>query len=89
MQHDWALQLIAKMLLTAALVSAPLLIANLLVGLVISVIQVVTQVQEMTLTFVPKLAVTIAVALILGSWMLGTIERFTLEVFLLAAGVPS
>lgn len=85
MEHDWALQLIAKMLLTAALVSAPLLIANLLVGLAVSVIQVVTQVQEMTLTFVPKLAVSIFVTLLLGAWMLGTLERFALDLFEIAA----
>jgi flagellar biosynthetic protein FliQ len=80
MEHDWALQLIGKMLTTAALISAPILIANLVVGLVISVVQVVTQVQEMTLTFVPKLVASVAVTLLLGGWMLGTLEHFTLEV---------
>src|SRR5688572_28755853 len=84
MEHDRALQLIGRMLITAALVSAPILISNLVVGLVISIVQVVTQVQEMTLTFVPKLVASIAVALLFGGWMLGSLEQFTHELFLYA-----
>lgn len=85
MEHDWALQLASQMLIVAAWVAAPLLIANLGVGLVISVIQVVTQVQEATLTFVPKVVISIVVMLLLGGWMLGSVEHFTQEAFLRAA----
>lgn len=85
MESDVALRLISHMLITAALISAPLILANLLVGLVISIIQVVTQIQEMTLTFVPKLIVSVLVLLIFGNWMLSTLQVFTREVFAQAA----
>ena len=66
-------------LLTAALVAAPLLLAILIVGLLISIIQVATQIQEMTLTFVPKLAVTVVVLLMCGGWMIATLRQFALS----------
>ena len=55
MRADQALELLDRLLWTAFLVSAPILIACLLVGLLISVLQVATQLQEMTLSYVPKL----------------------------------
>ena len=58
------------MLLTSALVAAPILGVALLVGLLISIIQVVTQIQEMTLTFVPKIVAIVVVLFVLGPWML-------------------
>ena len=72
------------MLLVAATVVAPVLVSSLLVGLAISFVQVLTQVQEMTLTFVPKIIVTVVVVLIAGSWMLNSLVEFTQQVFQLA-----
>ena len=66
-------------LLTAALVAAPMLLAILIVGLLISIIQVATQVQEMTLTFVPKLAVSVVILLVFGGWMIATLRQFALS----------
>lgn len=85
MELDIALKLMSQMLLTAALVSAPVLLANLLAGVIISIIQVVTQIQEMSLTFVPKLIVSVVVLLVFGHWMLSTLHVFTLEIFAKAA----
>lgn len=85
MELDFALKLMSQMLLTAALVSAPILLFNLLTGVVISIVQVVTQIQEMSLTFVPKLIVSVVVLLVFGHWMLSTLQIFTLEVFAQAA----
>lgn len=62
--------LFALALTTAASLLTPLLVAILLTGLLISILQVATQVQEMTLTFVPKLVITGLVLLVLGGWML-------------------
>ncbi|PRD36360.1 UNVERIFIED_CONTAM: fliQ [Trichonephila clavipes] len=59
MTQDFALYVLKDALITAALVAAPVLLAILVVGLLISILQVATQVQEMTLTFIPKLAVTV------------------------------
>lgn len=73
------------MLWNAALVSAPILAAILLVGLAISVVQVATQIQEMTLTFVPKLLVTGLLMVLLGSWIMSKVAGFAKELFL---GIP-
>lgn len=66
-------------LLTAALVAAPVLLAILIVGLLISIIQVATQIQEMTLTFVPKLAVSVVILLVFGGWMIATLRQFAIS----------
>lgn len=76
MTQDFVLYALKDALLTAALVSAPLLLAILIVGLLISIIQVATQIQEMTLTFVPKLAVTVLMLLVFGGWMIATLRQF-------------
>ena len=68
-------------IITAAKVSAPILIVVLVLGLVISIFQATTQIQEQTLTFVPKLIATAVVGIFLGSWMLQTIMSFTTRIF--------
>ena len=68
-------------IITAAKVSAPILIIVLVLGLVISIFQATTQIQEQTLTFVPKLIATAVVGIFLGSWMLQTIISFTTRIF--------
>jgi len=60
-----------------ALISAPLLLSALAVGLLVGMIQAATQIQEMTLTFIPKLIVLALTLLISGSWMLGVITDFS------------
>ena len=82
MDSDLALRLMADTLLGAAKMSAPLLLALLVIGLMISIIQVVTQIQEMTLTFVPKLLVTGLLMVFLGSWTMGKIAGFARELLL-------
>ncbi len=68
-------------LLVTLLVSAPMLVAGLVVGVLVSLFQAVTQIQEMTLTFIPKiLAVSLALFLFLP-WMLTTLVQFTRRVF--------
>jgi flagellar biosynthesis protein FliQ len=63
------------------LLSLPPLLASLVVGLVISLLQALTQVQEQTLTFVPKIIATILVLIIFAGWMLGVLREFTSRVF--------
>ncbi len=75
------LSLADRMLWVTALVAAPVLLAILAVGLVVGVIQAATSVNEQTLTFVPKLAVTALVLVVLGASMLGLVGDFTQEVF--------
>lgn len=87
MDADTAMHLLAQTLLTAAKVSAPLLIATLVVGMLISIVQVVTQIQEMTLTFIPKLVVVVVMVLVLGAWMMSVIVAFARQMIGLAAGM--
>lgn len=76
MTTDLALQLFAEMLFTALLITAPILIPVMVVGLAISVLQVVTQVQEMTLTFVPKIIAVFIAIVVFGPWMLRKLVAF-------------
>ena len=76
MAADHALQLLADLLRTAMLVCAPVLGLTLLTGVLVSVLQVVTQVQEMSLTFVPKLVVASLVLIVTGPWMFRTVTAF-------------
>lgn len=87
MAQDYVLHALKDALLTAALVAAPLLLAILIVGLLISILQVATQVQEMTLTFVPKLIVSVVVLLVLGGWMISVLKQFALELISKAASL--
>lgn len=87
MDSDTAMHLLSETLLTAAKVSAPILLATLVVGVVISVLQVVTQIQEMTLTFIPKLVVVVAMFLVTGAWMMAIVVEFTKRLFGLVAGM--
>ncbi|RDI97740.1 flagellar biosynthetic protein FliQ [Dyella solisilvae] len=64
-------------LYVAMMVAAPLLLTALLVGLVIGVVQAATQINEMTLSFIPKVIAMATVGLIAGPWMLRTLVQFT------------
>jgi flagellar biosynthetic protein FliQ len=79
------IEIALKMMIVVAKVTAPILIASLAVGLSISLFQSVTQIQEVTLTFVPKLAVVALVILVAGHWMLNEIVNFTQQLF---ASIP-
>ena len=68
-------------LMTAVLVSAPILIVSLVIGLVISVFQAMTQINEVTLTFVPKILGVFAVAAVMGPWMVGTMVSYTARLY--------
>jgi flagellar biosynthetic protein FliQ len=81
MNTDFVVHLFREAFYTALLVSAPVLVVSLLVGLLISVLQAATSLQEFTLTFVPKL-IAIAAALVLTlPWMIDTMIAFTINVF--------
>jgi flagellar biosynthesis protein FliQ len=76
-KSDVAMQLFTQLLWNAVVISAPVLLVTLVVGLLVSVLQVVTQVQEMSLTFIPKLIAAAAVLLLLGPWMLNRLVTFS------------
>jgi flagellar biosynthetic protein FliQ len=76
----------AKALILAAKLGGPILLVSLGIGLVVSVVQSVTQIQEATLSFVPKLVAIAVVLVVAGHWMLGQLIAFTNELF---ATLPS
>lgn len=75
------LDLARNALVTAMLLAGPLLGTALVIGLVVSIVQAVTSIQEQTLSFVPKLFAVGAVFLFLLSWMLQVLVRYTTELF--------
>jgi flagellar biosynthesis protein FliQ len=75
-----ALNLASDMLWTCVLLAAPLIGVTTLVGLLVSILQAVTQVQESSLAFVPKLVAAVAVLLVLGGWMLSTLSQYAIRV---------
>lgn len=74
---DIARQAIFLVLKTAA----PMLLVSLVVGLIVSILQTVTSIQEQTLTFVPKLIAILVILLLSGSWILNSLKEFMVELF--------
>lgn len=72
-------------MLTTAKLALPFLLASLVVGLAVSLFQSVTSIQEVTLTFVPKLAAMALIMAVAGHWMLGTLVGYTQQLFSQAA----
>ena len=67
-------------------ISMPVLGVSLVVGLLVSIFQAVTQLQEPTLTFIPKILAVVVVIVVAGPWMLNTMLGFTIELW---GGIPS
>jgi flagellar biosynthetic protein FliQ len=80
MSSTLAVELIRQALTVALLVAAPLLITSLVVGILISLVQAVTQIQEQTLTFIPKLVAMAAVFVILLPWSLDQLIQYLVGV---------
>lgn len=76
MGSDLAVQLFSSLLWNALLICAPLLALTLLVGLLVSVLQVITQIQDMSLTFVPKIIAAVVALAVFGPWMLRTLLHY-------------
>ncbi len=86
MSSDVVMQLMGKVLWGGLVIAAPLLAVTLVVGLLISVLQVATQVQDMSLSFIPKLVATVVALLLFGPWMLRTLVALCRS---LIANIPS
>ena len=81
MNDQGVLQLAGQALLTATELAAPILLVSLAIGLAISLFQSVTSIQDMTLSFVPKLGGIALVLLVSGHWMIGRLVSFTDSLF--------
>jgi flagellar biosynthetic protein FliQ len=85
MGPDVVLQLCTQALELALRVGLPLLVVGLVVGLAVSVFQAVTQIQEQTLSFIPKILALAGVLIVLGPWMLNQLLSYTTDLW---ASIP-
>jgi flagellar biosynthetic protein FliQ len=85
MSIGFAVQLLRSGVLQTLLISAPLLLIGMVVGLIISIFQATTSIQEQTLSFVPKIAAILGALILLGPWIMASMTQFTLR---LLARIP-
>jgi flagellar biosynthetic protein FliQ len=81
MNEQVAADIFRQAFLTALMVSMPALLAALVVGVVISLLQTVTQIHEATLTFIPKIVAVFLALIVFLPWMLQMLGKFTTELF--------
>jgi flagellar biosynthesis protein FliQ len=81
MTQDTVTSLIVEMMGVTMKVAMPMLLAALIVGLAVSVFQAATQIQEQTLSFIPKILALVAVIAIAGPWMLSTVVDWTTQLW--------
>ena len=81
MSNEFVLSLAEKGILTILLVSGPLLILALAVGLLVSIFQATTQIQEQTLAFIPKIVAVLVGLVFFGPWMLSKMVEFTKDIY--------
>jgi flagellar biosynthesis protein FliQ len=81
MNQDTVVNLATQAMTLALKVAGPLLLTALVVGVIVSVFQAVTQIQEQSLSLVPKIAAVAIVIVVLGPWMLGQIVSYTAELY--------
>lgn len=81
MTVDLVVELANKALYTVILTSAPVLIVSLVIGLIVSIFQTVTSIQEQTLTFVPKIVAVFVTLMILGHWMLNQMTNLMFDMW--------
>ncbi len=67
---------------TTFLVGAPILLSSLVIGVLISIFQAVTSIQDMTITFIPKIIVSAVVFVFFFSWMMGLLTHFTADILI-------
>ena len=86
MSQQFVIHLGREVFLTAVMVASPMLIAGLIVGVSISVVQTATSIQEQTLTFIPKIVAVVVSLILFMPWMMNTLLDFSVE---LITNIPS
>lgn len=81
------IDVLREMMMVCIKIAGPLLLVSIVVGLIVAIFQAATQIQEQTLTFVPKLLVIALVLLLMGSFIYVTMREFTVGIFDLMATV--
>jgi flagellar biosynthetic protein FliQ len=86
MTQDDVVNIVTQAMEVTLKLALPLLLVGLVIGLVVSVLQAVTQIQEQTLSFIPKILGLAVVLVVAGPWMLGVIVTWTQELY---SAIPS
>ncbi len=81
MSIGYAVYLLRSGIFQILILSAPVLLIGLLVGLIVSVLQATTSIQEQTLTFVPKIAAILLALVFFGPWMFASLAQYTIQLF--------
>ena len=81
MDINQAMDLVRSTLILALIVSAPMLIIGLVVGIVVSMLQAVTQIQEQTLSFIPKIVAMVGSAVVLMPWISHRLIEYSTAIF--------
>lgn len=81
MTPDFVIDMLTKALQLSLIIAAPMLLFGLVIGLIISIFQSVTQIQEMTLTYIPKIIGVIVAVMLFAPWMMDKIMSYTIMLF--------
>ncbi|MDY6934245.1 MAG: flagellar biosynthesis protein FliQ [Spirochaetota bacterium] len=81
------IRILREALMTIMVVSAPILGAGMIVGLIISIFQTTTSIQEQTLTFVPKVVAIFMMVLLFAAWIIHTLVNYTKNIFLIIGNI--
>lgn len=82
MENEFVIEVVSQAIKVTVMMAAPMLIGALLVGILVSIFQAVTQINEQTLSFIPKILVIVAAMVIFSPWMMDTIVTYTRELFI-------
>jgi flagellar biosynthesis protein FliQ len=81
MENDFVVEVVSQAIKVTLMLAAPMLIGALVVGILVSIFQAVTQINEQTLSFIPKILVIIAALVIFSPWMMETMVSYTQDLF--------
>jgi flagellar biosynthetic protein FliQ len=81
MTEEFVMNLGHNALMTMIYLAGPVLIAAMAVGIVVSILQAITQINEQTLTFIPKMVAVILVLVVMGPWMLRVMQEYAIGIF--------
>jgi flagellar biosynthetic protein FliQ len=81
MTEEMVMNIASEAIKTTVFLASPLLIAAMAIGIIVSVLQAITQINESTLTFIPKMVAVIIVLVVMGPWMLETMQQYASGIF--------
>lgn len=81
MSEDQVMSIAAETLKTMMLIGGPMLIAAMVIGIIVSILQAITQINEATLTFIPKMVAIVLVLVVMAPWMLEVLQNYSQEIF--------